>query len=156
MPLVECETLLGSKKQIPSEKFVFRPGAYAIIVYEGKILLLTNRETGRYTLPGGGIEVGERLEDALKREVLEETGLVVEVGRFAHFEEYFFYIDPIDAALQMFLFFYFCKPLTFDLLKDEDVVDEGDEKPRWVEIASLKENLFQSQGKILMELLQTS
>jgi 8-oxo-dGTP pyrophosphatase MutT (NUDIX family) len=155
MTLVECETLFGGKKQIPRENFVFRPGAYAIIVHEGKVLLLTNRETGKYALPGGGIEIGEKIEDTLRREVQEEAGIKVEVERFAHFEEYFFYVDPIDAALHMFLVFYFCKPLTFDLAKDDDVIDEGDEKPRWVEIASLKENLFQSQGKILMELLQT-
>jgi mutator protein MutT len=154
MTLVECETLLGGKKQIPSEKFVFHPGVYAIIIHEGKVLLLTNRETGRYALPGGGIELGERIEDALKREVQEEAGLQVEVGRFAHFEEYFFYVDPIDAALHMFLVFYFCKPLTFELAKDDEVMDEGDEKPRWVEIAGLTEDQFQSQGNVLMELLK--
>lgn len=155
MTLVECDTLLGGRKQIPREKFAFRPSVYAIVVHEGKVLLLTNRETGRYALPGGGIEIGERIEDALKREVQEEAGIKVEVERFAHFEEYFFYIDPIDAALQMFLVFYFCTPLTFELSKDDEVIDEGDEKPRWVEIASLSETQFQSQGRVLMELLKT-
>ncbi len=34
---------------------------------------------GEWSLPGGAVELGERLEDAIRREVLEETGLAVEV-----------------------------------------------------------------------------
>jgi 8-oxo-dGTP pyrophosphatase MutT (NUDIX family) len=40
-----------------------------------KIFLVNTRRTGEYYLPGGGIEVGERIEWALKREVKEETGI---------------------------------------------------------------------------------
>jgi 8-oxo-dGTP diphosphatase len=35
---------------------------------------------GRWSLPGGAIELGERLHDAVTREVLEETGLRIDVG----------------------------------------------------------------------------
>ena len=35
---------------------------------------------GHWSLPGGTVEVGEALETALTREMVEETGLVVEVG----------------------------------------------------------------------------
>ncbi len=64
-----------------------RPGAKAFIVHEGKILLVKERvdRDGTteiiYDVPGGGIEPGERLHEALKREVMEEVGLTVEIER---------------------------------------------------------------------------
>ena len=56
----------------------------ACLVAEGEAVLLV-RETkpealGRWGLPGGRVETGETLREAAAREVVEETGLVVEVG----------------------------------------------------------------------------
>jgi len=61
------------------------------IVFNGDSALLVERAgeplKGWWSIPGGLLETGEKLEDALRREVLEETGLVVEiVYRFDIFE----------------------------------------------------------------------
>jgi 8-oxo-dGTP diphosphatase len=55
----------------------------AVIVDGGRVLLIKRGQPplqGRWSLPGGVVEVGETLREALTREVREETGLEVEVG----------------------------------------------------------------------------
>ncbi|MSV33991.1 MAG: NUDIX domain-containing protein [Bryobacterales bacterium] len=61
------------------------------IIFEGDTVLLVERAgeplKGWWSIPGGLLETGEKLEDALRREVLEETGLTVEIlSRFDLFE----------------------------------------------------------------------
>lgn len=57
------------------------PAANAAILKEGKILLTRRspkiREGGKWCLPGGHVELGEDWISAMRREVLEEIGLVV-------------------------------------------------------------------------------
>ncbi|GCE03062.1 NUDIX domain-containing protein [Dictyobacter aurantiacus] len=57
----------------------FRVAVSALIFHEGQILLALRRDIGWWNLPGGGMEIGETVEDAVHREVLEETGLKVEI-----------------------------------------------------------------------------
>ncbi|HJT55565.1 MAG TPA: NUDIX domain-containing protein [Ktedonobacteraceae bacterium] len=59
---------------------IFRIGVFAVIFDEqGRILLGHRRDTDWWNLPGGGMEKGETVDEALCREVQEETGLEVEV-----------------------------------------------------------------------------
>jgi 8-oxo-dGTP diphosphatase len=58
---------------------IFRIGVFALIFDEGRILLGHRRDIDWWNLPGGGMEAGETVDEALRREVHEETGLEVEV-----------------------------------------------------------------------------
>jgi 8-oxo-dGTP diphosphatase len=63
----------------PGNLAFFRIGVSALIFEEGRILLAHRRDIDWWNLPGGGMELGETVEEAACREVLEETGLVVVV-----------------------------------------------------------------------------
>ena len=58
-------------------------GVGAVVVDGERVLLIKRGHAplkGQWSLPGGGVEAGETLEQATAREVLEETGLTVDVG----------------------------------------------------------------------------
>ena len=55
-------------------------GVGAVVVHEGRVLLIRRGKEplrGRWLIPGGTVELGESLETALVREMLEETGVRV-------------------------------------------------------------------------------
>lgn len=60
----------------------------AFVQFNGKILLLRESgkyvdgaNVGRYDIVGGRVEPGQRFDESLRREVQEETGLVIEIGK---------------------------------------------------------------------------
>ena len=58
---------------------------------EGKVLLIKSHKwKGKYTIPGGHIELGETIEEALKREIKEETSLDIYDIEFVCVQEFIF------------------------------------------------------------------
>jgi ADP-ribose pyrophosphatase YjhB (NUDIX family) len=60
-------------------------GAAAVVIHDGCVLLIRRGQppdAGAWSIPGGAVELGEPVEDALRREVREETGIEIAVGEF--------------------------------------------------------------------------
>ena len=68
------------KREYPTQPIV---GVGALIVHEGKLLLVkrgVDPDKGKWSIPGGAVELGEKMRDAVIREVKEECGLDVEIA----------------------------------------------------------------------------
>lgn len=94
-------------------------GAF-IFNQKGEILLLQSHKwPGRYVVPGGHVELGEKLEEAMTREAKEETGLDVYDAEFINFQQFIY--DPAFWKKRHFIFFDFaCKTDSTDVqLNDE-------------------------------------
>lgn len=65
------------------ENHWFRYRAAAIIIDNGCVLFARNDMNDYYYTVGGGVHIGESSEEAVKREVFEETGINYEVDRLA-------------------------------------------------------------------------
>ena len=68
---------LDMKDYDPNGKVFVRPSVRGIIIRGGKLAMVHSLKYDYYKYPGGGIDVGESLEDTLIREVREEAGLQV-------------------------------------------------------------------------------
>jgi 8-oxo-dGTP pyrophosphatase MutT (NUDIX family) len=77
-----------------------------VLIHDGRALLLLN-ERGEWDLPGGRPDPGEDHRTALQREVMEETGLAVEVG--AALGEHLFEVLP---GRFVHIMAYACRTLT--------------------------------------------
>lgn len=73
---------------------------------EGKLFLVKSRKWhNRFVVPGGHIELGETMPQALKREIMEETGFDISNLTFVCFREFIF--DDAFWKKRHFLFFDF-------------------------------------------------
>ena len=101
----------------------------AVIVDADQQVLLTKRNVppfqGEWVMPGGKIDLGEPIVEALKREVWEEVGLEVEVGRLI---DVFEHVTPGADNYHFIIIYYLCTPLYCDVNHNRDEVAEA----RWV------------------------
>jgi 8-oxo-dGTP diphosphatase len=92
----------------------------------GRVLLIQRgREPakGKWSLPGGVVQLGETLEDAVRREILEECGLMVYVGCLLSASSRI--VKDAEGRVQFhyILLDYFCRPMGGDLKAGSDASD---------------------------------
>lgn len=85
---VICKGLFGESVEVSADELRFRPSVYGVIIKDAHVLLCPQWDGWDY--PGGGIDKGELIEEALIREVKEETGLIVRKGKLLDVSDNFF------------------------------------------------------------------
>lgn len=104
---VLCRDVFNRRFRIDIRRLSFRPSVYGVIVRNGKVLL--SKQWDGYDFPGGGIEIGESINEALVREVKEETGLRVAVGSIVTVQNSFFKYRNENKYVQSILMYYTCR-----------------------------------------------
>ena len=119
-----------------------RNSAKAVIIRDGSILLQCNRDRrGPYwLLPGGGQKHGETLHDALRREVLEETGLQITPGPLIHIREYIgahHEFAELDSRVHQVEFMFLCESAPGSSVSPPAGPDENQVGVEWVPLEEL-------------------
>jgi len=109
------------KRDYPERPII---GVGAVII-QGDRALLVRRATeplkGEWSVPGGVLELGEKLRDGTAREALEETGLQVEVGEVLDVFDSIFADDGGRTQYHYVLIDFLCRPASGEAVAGSDV-----------------------------------
>lgn len=110
------------------------PSVAAVVIDDGRVLLIQRgREPskGKWSLPGGRLEMGEMLEAAVKREAREETGLEIETDGIAGVYD-LIVRDGDEISFHYVIIDYYAHQVSGGLRAGDDAADV-----RWVPFADL-------------------
>lgn len=117
----------------------FRYRAAAIIIENDSVLFVRNTRDKYFYSVGGGVHMGETAEDAVKREVFEETGVAYEVDRLAFIHENFFDGDESLDGMKCheIALYYIMKPRGTQELNSNSYTQGVREEMHWIPIKDI-------------------
>ncbi|WP_313386402.1 NUDIX domain-containing protein [Chishuiella sp.] len=120
----------------------FNVRVYALLENNGKVLVLHEPFQGKliYKFPGGGLEFGEGTKDCVKREILEELNINVDVQSHFYTQD-FFKLNAFNSKEQVLLIYYKAT-VTAKELKKLKVLDADIAELLWIDSKDLKEKNF--------------
>jgi mutator protein MutT len=111
------------KRKYPDQPII---GVGGIIFHEDRVLLIKRGmepSLGQWSIPGGAVGVGETLEEAVRREILEETHLEVEVLTLAKVLDRIFHDSDGRVVYHYVLVDFLCQRQAGELRSDSDAED---------------------------------
>jgi len=123
--------------------YITRPAVYAVM-FDRQLdkIAVIQKSDGKSFLPGGGIDAYETHEDCLKREILEETGMEVEISDFIGQASQYFYSQNETTYYLNEGYFYHCHA-------GQNIHDpiEDDHHLIWIDPLSAIEGLFHAHQR---------
>jgi len=147
---ITCVDRHRKKYSVSVDKLSFRPAVYGIIIQNNKVLL--SPQWDGYDFPGGGVELGEPIKSALKREVKEETGFDVKAKQLVACENDFFkFTFKREEYAHSILIYYLCQITGGKLSTELFDADEKQyaRKAEWVDLKKTENIKFYNSADSL-------
>ncbi len=129
----------------------FNIRVYGILVRDGKVLLSEEEYRGRLLVkfPGGGLEYGEGIREALVRECREELNCQVEVGELFYVTDYFIRSAFIPSD-QIISFYYLIRT------EKEIIIADAEHRLIWTDLALVNSQLltFPQDGEVFARICE--
>ncbi len=123
---------------VPCQDGILNIRVGGIILRDGRLLMVGNERSDYLYSVGGRIKFGETAEEAIVREVLEETGIKMEIDRLGFVHENYFYGDaPTNLGKLIYeisFFFYMKVPRDFEPISESFTEDQSMEHLKWVSL----------------------
>ncbi|MBS4539585.1 NUDIX domain-containing protein [Clostridium sp. D2Q-11] len=125
-------------------KFNYRVGA--IIIHDNKVLMVKSSSSPYYYSVGGRVHLHESMEEAIRREVYEETGISFEIDRMGYIHENFFILDPTGEEYHELSMYYYMKPIEDYSLINKSLTEDGiEESLEWIPLNDIENyNIYPS------------
>lgn len=139
---VICRDLENKKHLVAIDKLVFRPSVYGVLIEDNKVFL--SAQWDGFDFPGGGIEINETIEDALKREFFEETGYKIKVDEILHCQSGFYKPKFEEKYWNTILMYYRCYRVggKISIKNLDDYEKKYCSLPQWINIGELSKIKF--------------
>ncbi len=127
--IITCFDKYGNSHPVHIAEIGWRISVSGILQKNDAVFVIKHPRTQKWEFPGGGVEIGESVEKALKREFFEEVNINISVNELVGFYESFYYMEKHQKGFQGLRLFFHVNP------KYEDVNSDGE----YVEISNLNE-----------------
>ena len=148
-----CRTIDRITQEVDAADLTFRQSVYGVAVRDGKVLLVPQWDG--YDFPGGGVELGETIDEAFEREVKEETGLDAKRGEVLLCESDFFIHPYTKKPYHTILAYYLCRDIKGEISDANFDASEKKyaKKAEWVDVNKIRKIKFYNpiDGAALIE-----